>query len=112
MNQIEIPKRFEKALRARFDLRRAHKGVNDRFYITQRCVLCDAFCCSTCPFSIREGEHELGCASFMSLMLKKNLKVFTTYNKSYVAWAAENDKAARQQIKLLKRHARKYIRFV
>lgn len=104
---VEIPKRFEERLRARFDLRRFKDGGNKI-----SCPLCDAYLarsCKGCPFekfeTLKVGASlRLGCE-------KWEIKLVNAYfgNPSSVVFSSDSDVKI---FKLLKKKAAKLIKFV
>ena len=77
---VEIPKRFEKDLKAKFNLRRLNRG--DAIYYL--CPLCDfyyrRYSCNNCPFSkfFELALNYSGCINWMESMIPdKGFYVFS-----------------------------------
>ena len=66
---VEIPKRFEKDLKAKFNLRR----LNHENAIVYTCPLCDFYyrnnSCNNCPFSKFTKLNQAGCTIWLKKMV-------------------------------------------
>lgn len=109
---VEIPKKYEKGLRRRFDLRRLH-GIR---YIEEDCPLCRDFqkktysgrylmlSCKGCPFE-KFSLTSFGCINWLEELKPDYINTLVlTYQCVYV-----RDKST---FKTLKDKAKKYIKFV
>jgi len=101
---IYIPRRFEKGIRARFDLRRIKKDKR----IEIKCNLCDVYKhqeirCAKCPFRSFENAPYAGCITWMR---KIHLKMGFLMSESSILI---RDK---EQFKKWKKEAAKHIKFI
>ena len=106
--KVAIPIRFKDQLMIRFDLRTLNKdGYN---FIS--CPLCDEYKftgskCVNCPFKSFELPKRVGCDVWIEKVLKEEMD-FTTSTNRVIAYGVKE----REQIKRLKKKARKLITWI
>lgn len=120
---VEIPKKYKKALIERFSLKNARKVAGKMWEIRKRCPLCLDFSdCYSCPFGrfrnllqTKPNFHIIaGCISWMTQLINLDLyhQPIIHINACCIWWHNAKDLYARKQLKLLKKKARKLIKWV
>lgn len=110
---VEIPKKYKKALIERFSLKNAKLKVDGTWEIRKPCPLCKDYrsrgTCRECPFSKFGNMLQDGCLLWTEDLVQWHvLQIYITR----IWWYGGNDKQARKQLKLLKKKARKLIKWV
>ena len=109
---VEIPKKYKKALIERFSLKNAKEMRRMcLFRIEKKCPLCSDYLvhvCKGCPF--RKFSLEIGCIVWVKNLIE--YPFFIMGHTDHIEWYVQDDKKARKQLKLLKKKARKLIKWV
>ncbi len=98
-DKVIIPKKFEKQLRRKFDLRRIVKYEEDCGEIFERCPLCREFKdCKGCPFDQFERKEMggIGCIEFLKKFTKEEVVILG--EKSTVVRSIEEFKKLKRRI--------------